>query len=82
MSEDTHPFLYSQVFPTNSNISCALFCMLLEYYTPKGIPYSFFTLLAFVFIEGVDKDDLDNSWRLVKKNITPWLLLSFPLLQG
>lgn len=75
MSEDTHPFLSSQVFPTNSNILYALFCMLLEDYMPTGIPYSFLTLLAFVFIEGVDEDDLDNSSRLAKKNITPWLLL-------
>ena len=75
MSEDTHPFLSSEVFPTISNISYALFCMLPEYYTPKGIPVSFFTLLAFVFIEGVYEDDLDNSSRVVKKNITPWLLL-------
>lgn len=34
---------------------------------PTGIPYSFLTLLAFVFIEGVDEDDLDNSSRLAKK---------------
>lgn len=75
MSEDTHPFLSPQVFPTNSSILYALFCMLLEDYMPTGIPYSFFALLAFIFIEGVDEDDLDNSSRLVKKNITPWLLL-------
>ena len=67
MSEDTHPFLSSQVFPTNSNIPYALFCMLLEYYRPEGIPYSFFALLAFIFIEGLHEDDLVSSSRLIKK---------------
>lgn len=78
MSEDTHPFLSSQVFPTNSNIPYALFCMLLEYYRPEGIPYSFFTLLAFIFIKGLHEDDLVSSSRLVKKKSLLGCFSNFP----
>ena len=78
MSEDTHPFLSSQVFPTNSNIPYALFCMLLEYYRPEGIPYSFFTLLAFIFIKGLHEDDLVSSLRLVKKKSLLGCFSNFP----